>query len=884
MSQRPNGSLSRKALSILLAGMAVSLGPLTDTTKAADLPDPAGIEYFEKHIRPVLVKQCYSCHSGSVRARGGLRLDTKQGLLTGGESGASVVPGNPEESLLVQALKYQGHQMPPAGKLPDEVISRFEDWIQRGAPDPRNDEVALVARREINFDEARQFWAFQPVTDPAVPDVNNQAWPRTKIDQFILSRLEQANIPPASVTNRATWLRRVSFDLTGLPPSPAQIQAFEQDTSDDAREKVVDRLLQSPQFGERWGRHWLDIARFAESTGKERNFVFAQAWRYRDYVIDSFNRDKPYDQFLREQIAGDLLPYASPQQHNDQIVATGFLGIVPHGINERNREAFLLDLVDEQIDSSSRAILATSIGCARCHDHKFDPIPTTDYYAIAGIFRSSEVKSGILNRTRYGSDLELLARLQATEGTATFPDEAVAELKEMVKQWEETRNELRRQRQATPAPRIAAAQALIAAGNTTNPETGANTTGAGNSTTSEAVVAAADTAVSALAPENDPALALVRIQRELNDLDRRIDEKRRQVAAAAANFLAIGVADRTNPADIAVRIRGEVDKVGPVAPRGFLTALKSDRDPRIPDGHSGRLELAQWLSSRDNPLTARVYVNRIWQKLLGTGLVATVDDFGTQGQKPSHPELLDYLASRFVERGWSIKQAIREIVLSRVYELSEETDPRNIAADGENRLLWRWNRKRLEGEAIRDALLAVSGELNLARPVGTPASELGTRELGPNANYEPLRRPYQFRSVYLPILRGQVPELLSLFDMANPSLVVGAREVTSGPTQALYLLNSSVVLDLADRFAERILKSSATDDSARIDFAYETALGRKPTSGERERAIQFLNEYEKSYRNPLPGGTSPDDTQSRRAAWSAFAQTLFAFPEFRYVF
>ena len=466
----------------------------------------------------------------------------------------------------------------------------------------------------------------------------------------------------------------------------------------------------------------------------------------------------------------------------------------------------------------------------------------------------------------------------------------MAELRGLVKNWDAARVELRRLRQSAPAPTVAAAQALVAAANATPTASPSEVNTLITATTGDAspnaAPAANDAPVSALEPSNDLAQVMARKQKELNDLDRQIDEKRRLVAVAAATSLAIGVGERANPADIPVRIRGEVDKVGPNAPRGFLTVLKSDRDPAIPATQSGRLELAQWLSSRENPLTARVFVNRVWQKLLGVGIVPTVDDFGTQGHKPSHPELLDHLASRFVERGWSVKQTVREIVLSHVYQVSEETDHRNAEVDGENKLLWRWNRQRLEAESIRDALLAASGELDLARPAGTPTTELGTRELGPNANYEPLRRAYKYRSVYLPVLRGQVPELLSLFDMANPSLVVGTREVTSGPTQALYLMNSPVVLELADRFAQRILSSSVADDSSRIDIAYETALGRKPNSGERERALQFLRSYQESFSSQLAadGTPSPNAEQSRQAAWSAFTQTLFAFPEFRYVF
>lgn len=848
---------------------------------AVQAADDEAVAYFEKHIRPVLVSKCYACHSASLQAKGGLRLDTKDGVRVGGQSGAALIPGKPEDSLIIEALKYEGLKMPPKEKLSDEVIAHFEEWIRLGAADPRDGvKTPISGQREINFEEARQHWSFQVPQKPALPAVKDSQWGRTEIDQFILAKLESAALQPAADTDRATWLRRVTFDLTGLPATPGELLDFELDQSSQAREKVVDRLLASPQFGERWGRHWLDVVRFGESTGKERNFVYLQAWRYRNYVIDAFNQDKPYDQFLREQIAGDLLPHANDQERDQHHIATGFLALNPKGINDRNRESFLLEIVDEQIESVGRGVLGVSIGCARCHDHKYDPIPTTDYYAVAGIFRSTETRFGMLNRQRYGNDADLLIPVAAAENRygQAVPGDLIAKAKAGEVQFRKRQQELRRLRNAVAKP---AATTVVAAAT----PTAANPADAGTPAAGATGAAGGDEASATTASSNAEASEvsvelLEQKEKAFREFVQEQDKLRKELGLATALTTLIGVADRSDAADIPVRIRGEVDQPGPVVPRGFLTVLKTESTPKIEGNRSGRAELADWLVHRQNPLVARVFVNRVWSKLLGVGIVPTVDDFGVQGQDPTHPELLDYLSVNFVNRGWSTKQLIRQIVLSRVYSVGQLADPKNQATDGENKLLWRFNRRRLEAEVIRDSVLAVSGQIDLRRPVGTPLVELGTRELGAGADFTPVQRPSAVRSVYLPQLRGQIPEMLALFDMADPSLTVGKREATSGPDQALYLLNSPILLEQSRSFAQRLLAAPAADDSARIDLAFRLALGHLPTGSQREAAMQFLKEAEQTAA-ALPGESKADP---RVTAWSRFSQLVFALPEFRYVF
>ncbi|WP_439621235.1 PSD1 and planctomycete cytochrome C domain-containing protein [Gemmata sp.] len=800
-------------------------------------PSKDDLEFFEKKIRPVLARSCYSCHAGNVQAKGGLRVDTRAGLAIGGQNGPAVVPGEPKKGTLLAALRHDGPEMPPAGKLPDDVIADFARWVEIGAPDPRVPEAKPVSRGKYDYEEARKEWAYQTPKKSPVPELKGDTWAATPVDRFVRAKQLATGTTPVADAGPVVWLRRVTFDLVGLPPTPEQVAAVERDASAKARERIVDQLLASPQFGERWGRHWLDVARYAESTGKERNFAYAQAWRYRDWVIDAVNADKPFDRFVREQVAGDLLPAATPAERDALRIATGFLALGPKGINERNRESFLLDVADEQIENIGRGVLGLSVGCARCHDHKFDPIPAADYYAIAGILRSTDTRAGIQNRTRAGGQPELLVALS---GASTPDPKLVAEVARLEKEWTAKRDELRRLR-----PEVAAGEPAAAPGDAK--------------------------------PGTTPAVidALRAKQQEVQAAVQRLDQAKAKLAAASAAHTAIGVADRAAPQDIAVRVRGEADNLGPVVPRGFLTLINLPKTPAIPETASGRRELAEWLTRPDHPLTARVAVNRIWAKLFGVGLVPTVDDFGDQGQKVTHPELLDYLAVTFVERGWSVKQTVRELVLSRTYQLAGADDEANLARDEANVSLWRWNRKRLDAEALRDAALAAGGRLDLTRPVGSPVAELGARELGANADFRPVQRPSRHRSVYLPVLRNRPPEALALFDLPDPSLVAGQRETTTSPNQALYLLNGAFALEQSEHLARRLLAGAATDE-ARVERAYLAVLGRSPTRAERDRVLKFLAEW------PAKDG----DTSEARdlAAWTAVSQALLALPEFRFLF
>jgi hypothetical protein len=864
--------------------------------KSPAKPDAAGVEFFEKHIRPVLVKQCYSCHSDNVQAKGGLRLDTRSGVLVGGGSGPAIVPGKPEQSELIDAIKYAGREMPPKNKLPDEVIARFEEWVKMGAPDPRDAAPAVaVVKREIDYDQARKYWAFQSPQAPAIPATRDTDWPRTDIDRLLHANQTAVGVKPVADAQPSTWLRRVTYDLTGLPPTLEELAEFEKESSTSARQRVVDRLLASPGFGEKWGRHWLDIARYAESTGKERNFPYFQAWKYRDYVIDAFNNDKPYDQFVREQIAGDLLPSSSASERDEQLIATGFFALGPKGINERNREQYLLDIVDEQIDNLSRGILGVTISCARCHDHKFDPIPTTDYYALAGIFRSSDTRAGIANRTRLANNTDMLIHLSTApqEIAGQTLAEVSEELKTLDTKWRQLNQQINRLRNGlkpvAPAAAVAGESGVAANGPATVvPAPPAKVEQPQVLDAQPAAAQVADAKLANPTPEEevqDPAAVIEAKQKEQKEIEAQVEKLQAEVLAVTLHNSAIGVVDHAEPADIAVRLRGEVDKLGPVVSRGFLTVLKSKSTPVIDPAHSGRLELAQWIASRNHPLTARVFVNRVWQKLFGEGIVPTVDDFGEQGQRPTHPELLDHLAVKFVEQGWSTKKLVREIVLSRVYGLSEYSEPKNAELDGQNKLLWQWNRKRLEAESLRDTLLSVSGQLDLSRPVGTAVTELGTRELGPRSNYAALQKPSTHRSVYLPLVRGQVNEMLALFDMADPSLIVGQRDVTSGPTQALYLMNSPLVIQQSEHFAKRLLAAEVASDADHVELAFRLVFSRSPTAAQREQSLKFLQEYEQLVLNP-PGDDAfkPEIGVARLTAWSALCQSLFASPDFRYLF
>ena len=625
------------ALALWAAAPAVMLG-------GPAAPDRGeAVEFFERKVRPLLVANCYNCHSANTNAKGGLRVDDRNGLVQGGSGGPAVVPGKPEESLLLKAVRHEDDlKMPPKKQLADEQIADLERWIKDGAAWPSEAQTVAVGKTDARYEKLRkEHWAWQPLKDAAPPAVVDATWARDDIDRFVLAGLEAKGLKPVGDADRTTLIRRVTFDLTGLPPTPEEVDAFLADDSADAFEKVVDRLLATPAYGERWGRHWLDVARYGESTGSSRNLPFPHAWRYRDYVIKSFNEDKPYDRFLREQIAGDLLPADSPAERAEHLVATGFLALGVKDVNQRFKVRFIMDNVDEQIDTVSRAVLGLTASCARCHDHKFDPIPQADYYALAGIFRSTDLCAGVRNKMGGGGldyyDSEMLVRLGGESKPDPSQAEKVAKAKEA---YEKARKEFEAIR-GTPAGLKIAANGR---------------------------------------PTQQPfRLKMVKLQNELMAL----------TDPAVNGKVALGVRDAKTVSDTEIRIRGEAEKLGPVVPRGFLSVLQYAGQPAVDPKQSGRLELAEWLSSQKNPLTSRVLVNRVWQHLFGRGIVKSVDNFGTTGDVPSHPELLDHLAARLVRDGWSVKRLVRAIVLTRAYGLGSEARAANVAVDPANRLVWR---------------------------------------------------------------------------------------------------------------------------------------------------------------------------------------------------
>ena len=816
--------LSQLVPALAAAALAAAVPPALSQATGAAAPQPPPTaeqsEFFEKKIRPVLVAKCYGCHSSkSKEAQGGLLLDTRDGLLRGGKSGKAVVPGDPGKGSLMAALRHQGLKMPPSEKLPEEVVASFEAWIRLGAPDPRTASASPV--EGVDLEKGRRFWAFQPVQRPSPPAVKDGSWPRSELDRFVLRGLEAVRLRPVPDAGRSALLRRLSFDLTGLPPTPEQVDYFLKDTAPNALEKAVDQMLGSPQFGERWGRHWLDVARYAESSGKESNVSYPHAWRYRDYVIASLNADKPYDRFVREQLAGDLLPARDDAQRAQQMVATGFLAIGPKSHNQRNLLQFELDLVDEQIDAFSQAFLGLTIACARCHDHKFDPISQADYYALAGIFRSTETCYGtvpVITNLRPSALIELPAGAQApilvSGGIGQRPVALASQLDQLRQQERELFAEARRARME--------------------------------------------------GREFDPGIRLLRLRSQIALIEgqlRNYDQEGRVRA------LAMGVRERFRIFNSPMYSRGEPDQPGEIVPRGtprvFQTAAA------IPSSTSGRRELAEWIASSQNPLTSRVMVNRIWTHLFGQGIVPTVDNFGVMGQRPTNPALLDYLASRFVEQGWSMKKLIREIVLSRTYGMSGRHDPANYAIDPDNQHLWRVSPRRLAAEEIRDAMLAASGRLDLRAPGGS-AVALSGEGLARQAS----RRSFDeaasgMRSVYLSIVRDQLSEPLAAFDFAHPGQVTGKRDTTSTPTQALYLMNSPLVIGFADTFALRLSKEASRPEE-QVRRAYVLAFGRQPTAGETAAALRYL------------GAVAPD-AQPGLATLSSFCHALFLSAEFRHL-
>jgi hypothetical protein len=814
---------------------------------AAERSDPNGIEFFESRIRPILVEHCYECHDGRASPlQGGLRLDTRAGIRQGGDSGQAVVPGNPDESLLMGALRHEDYEMPPSGQLPDRVIADFEAWVRMGAPDPRREPRQPDA---VDLEQGRQFWAFQTPRPVPAPHVERESWPRSDIDRFVLAGLEAAGLETVDDADRVTLIRRVTLDLTGLPPAAEEVDAFLGDHSPQAWQRVVDRLLQSREFGPRWGRHWLDVARYAESTGRTRNYPFPFAWRYRDYVIDAFNEDKPFDEFIIQQLAGDLVPYASEGERRENLIATGFLALGSHDLNERDSKVFRMDVVAEQIDTASRALLGLTVGCARCHDHKFDPIPTKDYYALAGIFRSTELLNGYGNRVGGNHQISADRLIQLDPGARAATGPAAAPKPGALRQAKVRLGRLRAQVKSA-----------------------------------ERAVGNAQKDSSLRGPQRRRRLTELRT--ELAESKRRLRQAqqaaRQQAAVKVEGPVCLGVRDGDRIVDCAVNIRGDAHRLGETVPRGFLQGMGATRVSPLPSDRSGRLELARWIASPDNPLTARVMVNRIWHHLFGQGLVRTVDNFGRMGARPTHPDLLDYLARQFVRQGWSVKQAIRAMVLSRTYQLGSDFHARNFAADGDNQWLWRMNRKRLEFEAIRDSILAVSGQLQLTRPEASPVAEWPLGEIRPARELHDLAASTH-RSVYLPIVRNALPEAMSDFDFPTPSEPRGARDVTTVPAQALFLLNSPLVIEAAGQCAKRLAEQKLPSHRKRAAWVYRLVLGRSPTDSESRRVVDFVRRERERPDVGTPAARrarTDGRPEPARDPWSDVCHALLASAEF----
>ncbi|MDB6124462.1 MAG: hypothetical protein JWQ71_3455 [Pedosphaera sp.] len=897
---------------------------------AADIKlTPEQSDFFEKKIRPILVDNCYKCHShDSEKVKGGLLLDTRDGLLKGGDTGPALIPGDVDKSLLIQAVRYGNKdlQMPPNDRqLASNQIQDLEAWVKMGAPDPRTTVENGQHNYQVDFDKAKKHWSFQPIAKPSVPEVQDpQHWVQTPIDSFILAALAPKNLNPSPRADKVTLLRRATFDLIGLPPSPKEIDDFLADNSPDAFAKVIDRLLASPHYGERWGRYWLDLAHFSDTRGtlgNNRDERYPYAYTYRDYVIRAFNEDLPYNEFIIQQIAADKLPLGDDKR---PLAAMGFLTLGNRFNNQIN------DIIDDRIDIIGKSTMALTVTCARCHDHKFDPIPTKDYYALHGIFSSSvEPKEEPLiekpkNNSAYQAFLGEYASRQAA--LKEFRDDIGKQLKaEMIgksgtyllanydykhktndigrnafmdkrglntqlaavwdnnlKNWEKRHHPIFAPWFAfsqLPEKNFAAQAKELSANFYANKEKGKPINPLiarmfSSSPTSLSQVAARYNAVfsdveqrwqqvmsgyearkKSSTPAPEPKDLPDKDQEQVRQLmyaagspmllddqrlgafinrDGKLRNKSADLEKAVVELVvthpgsparASAMEDAEKPKDSYVLIKGNPGNRGPQVPRHFLTILSGENCPPFREG-SGRLELAKSIASKDNPLTARVMMNRIWLHHFGEGFVRTPDDFGTRGDTPSHPELLDYLASRFMEEGWSFKKIHRLIMLSSVYQQSSDENPRYEIIDPDNRWLWHMNRRRLDFEALRDTILAIGGDLDLT--VGGKSVKLDSE-------------PYSLRrTLYGFVDRKNVPNMFQAFDFASPDLTIGKRETTVVPQQALFMMNSPLVVEQARNAVRRVDFKSQSNAEARIELLYKLIYQRSPTDTEKKLAFNYL--------------------------------------------
>ncbi len=982
---RPFRRPMRMLAALWLLPLLVSWTGLVVAAEDAPAPegklDAASTEFFEKEVRPLLTTHCLQCH-GENKQKGELRLDSRESAMTGGSSGPAVVPGKPKDSLLVDAINYGDlYQMPPKSKLAPKEIVTLTRWVEIGAPWPQHGSASGSGKvRPFDLKERAKHWSFQPVRPGHPPEVKGKEWLRSPIDAFVLKALEARGLKPAPEADKQTLIRRITFDLTGLPPTPAEVEAFLQDRAPDAYERLVEHLLASPHYGERWGRHWLDLVRYAETAGHEFDYDTPDAFRYRDYVVRAMNADLPYNQFVLEQIAGDLVnpPRRNPAEgFNESVLGTGFyfLGEGTHSpVDLRDDEAMR---VDNQIDVLSKSFLGLTVACARCHDHKFDAISTKDYYAFYGYFQSSRhqhafidppsriadkaaelrrLKGEIKSASEIPSPPPALARndaasivfedfngedfrdwsvtgdafgtgpshvgdfaLQWGDGKAlavpvaagqahsglvshrlhgvirskTFPIERKlihylasgrkGRINLVIDGFEKIRSPIygglstdvnsdRLQWHTQDVSMWVGHTAYIEIddGATVdyNSNIGQYTDGTGYLAVDE--IRFSDQAAPGPLPE--PASPRELSRQGNPTLAALLEAYQKLEAQIAAPTLGVAIADGSAE-DEPVHIRGSSKMLGDRVPRRFLEAIAGSNQPTS-DAGSGRLELAQRMIDPSNPLVSRVMVNRIWKHHFGRGIVPTLDDFGLMGEAPTYPELLDYLAGRFVNEGWSIKRMHRLMVLSSVYRMSSKPEVEAERLDPANHLLHRMNVRRLEAEAIRDSLLAVSGKLDptvFGPSVPTYLSPF-MEGRGRPAKSGPLDGAGR-RSLYLGVRRNFLNPMFLAFDFPAPFSTMGRRNVSNVPAQALTLLNDPFVLGQAKHWAERVTSEAKNKPVAEVvNGLYFTAFGRSPSEQESLEATKFLKGQAELY------GAAGDPR-----AWADLCHVLINVKEFIYV-
>lgn len=775
---------------IISLSWSVATATAAEPTFSAD-----DFAYFERKIRPLLNERCYSCHSSRAETvHGGLLLDSANDLQHGGDSGPVIVPGNPEKSLLLSTVHYDGDiEMPPSGKLPQAEIDELTQWIRRGAPFPPSTDQAARSDGGIDLAAERKFWSFQPLAEQPLPEVSDEGWARRRIDLFVLAAMEKEGLRPSPEADRATLIRRVTFDLTGLPPTAEEVRAFVADRAPDAHERLVERLLNAPQYGEKWGRIWLDKARYTDRTASWL-YKNGEAHLYRDWVVQAFNEDMPYDEFVHRQLATDMMPETGPED----VPALGFLGLSPSYWKELKLPCEIIKVIvadewEERVDAVSRTFLGLTVACARCHDHKFDPISSEDYYALAGVFASCRLKERpLIEEERY----------EPVRAAKAEIDKLEAEIAKLAKA---------KPTDEEPDPKQMREQ-----------------------------LTAKIEEIKASTPFFDAPMASAVSEESIH-----------VVRAGALPENGTRLDYRNEPRDLPVFIRGNPNRPGPVVRRRFLSVL-SDQPQPFENG-SGRLELAHAITTDAAGLAARVFVNRVWLAHFGQGIVTTPSNFGQQGDRPSHPELLDDLAARFISGGWSIKELHREILLSSTWRQSSEYDQQKAAIDPTNRWLSRMNRKRLEFESWRDAMLTASGQLD--QVIGGPSVDL---EDSDNSR----------RTLYATVHRRDMSTTLQIHDFPDPTAHSPQRAMTTTALQGLYALNGSLLAAQAEALAKRIHRECEEDDRARITRAYWLLFARGPSAQEQQVGLDFL------------GGTSGE---ARSAAWNQYAHVLLASNEFLFL-